>query len=183
MKKLHAASQINLLTKVGLLAIVFVLSGCQGSATQQQANAPVAPPDAVVTFAQANRCLNDLNQSELGKRVFSQILYSRAILPEHTYLETSTKYLSDDQVELLKEFRDKNKECRSLRSQAMGEYELRVQLAIFHDEMDHMFDELQHRRLTIGQGNKLSKEIRARYQAAVRKFFDRSKEVDEDRVG
>jgi hypothetical protein len=183
MKRLREMRQTNLLMKLGLLAIAFVLSGCQSSATKQETATPVAKPAAVVTFAQANRCLDELKDSEVGKRVFSQILYSPAIAREHSYLENSTQYLTDAQVELLKEFREKNKECRALRLQAFREYELKVQLTIFHNEIDQMFDELQNRRITIGQGNKQSNVIRARYQAEVRKFFDRSKEIDEERLG
>ncbi len=183
MKRLREVRKASLLTKLGLLAIAFVLSGCQSSATKQETATPIAKPAAVVTFAQANRCLDDLNDSEVGKRVFSQILYSPAIAREYSYLENSTQYLTDTQVELLKEFREKNKECRALRLQAFREYELKVQLTIFHNEIDQMFDELQSKRITIGQGNRQSNVIRARYQAEVRKFFDRSKEIDEERLG
>ncbi len=183
MKVLRKVRQTNLLIRLGLLAIAFALGGCQSSATKLEATTPVAKPAAVVTFAQANRCLDELNDSEVGKRVFSQILYSPKVAGENSHLEKSTQYLTDTQVELLKEFREKNKECRALRLQAFREYELKVQLTIFHHEIDQMFDELQNKRITIGQGNKQSNVIRARYQAEVRKFFDRSKEIDEERLG
>lgn len=183
MKLLREVRQTKLLAAVGLLAIVVVLSGCQNPATTQATATPDTNLATVVTFSQANRCIEVINQSELGKQVFSQILYSPAIAREHVHLENSVQYLTDTQVELLKEFREKNKECRELRLQAFGEYELKVQLNVFYAEMDQLFDDLQKKRITIGQGNQRSKEIRARYQAEVRKFFDRSKEVDEDRVG
>ena len=171
------------LGKLALLVMIMSLSGCQSAAPLEGTATPVAQPTMVVTFAQANRCIEDINQSELGKRVFSQILYSTEITQERASLETSTQYLTDSQVELLKEFREKNKECRSLRIQAFREHELKVQLTIFHNEMDHMFDELQNKRIAIGQGNRQLKEIRARYQVEVRKFFDRSKEFDDERLG
>jgi hypothetical protein len=179
-------SEVGKMKHLGTLALLVMtisLSGCQSASPEQETTTPVAKPAAIVTFTQANRCLDDLNGSDVGKRVFSQILFSPAIAREHSYLENSTQYLTDAQVELLKEFREKNKECRALRLQAFREYELKVQLTIFHNEIDQMFDELQNKRITIGQGNKQSNVIRARYQAEVRKFFDRSKEIDEERFG
>ncbi len=171
------------LGKLAVLAIVISLSGCQSSTPKESAPDSVAKPAAVVTMAQASRCNNEVNQSEVGKRIFSELLYNSDIGREHTHIETSTQYLNDSQVELLKEFREKNKECRSLRLQASKVYEYRVQLSIFYTEMDALFDDMQNKRISIGQANVKANEIRVRYQAEIRKIYERSKEIDENRLG
>ena len=169
--------------KLALLAIVISLSGCQSSTPKQSAAEPIAKSTPVVTMEQASRCNDDVNKSEVGKRVFSQLLYNSNIASEYTHIETSTQYLNDAQVELLKEFREKNKECRSLRLQAFKGYEYRTQLSIFYAEMDVLFDDMQNKRIPIGQANVKANEIRVRYQAEIRKIYERSKEFDENRLG
>ena len=62
-------------------------------------------------------------------------------------------------------------------------YEYRVQLSIFYTEMDALFDDMQNKRISIGQANVKANEIRVRYQAEIRKIYERSKEIDENRLG
>ncbi|MEI6839398.1 MAG: hypothetical protein WCK56_16515, partial [Alcaligenaceae bacterium] len=118
-----------------------------------------------------------------GQRIFSQIFYSDIVAPQHVQLMTLKRYLSDDEIELLNEFIEQNKECRSLRVQAFREHEFRAQLLIFHTDMDALFDDLLSRRISIGQSNTQFIKIRERYLIEVNKIYQRSREIDEERVG
>ena len=171
------------LIRVALLAIAIVASGCQTNVPKVVVAEVIAQTPKIVTMAQASRCTNDLNQSELGQRIFSQIFYSDIVAPQHVQLMTLKRYLSDDEIELLNEFIEQNKECRSLRAQAFREHEFRAQLLIFHTDMDALFDDLLSRRISIGQSNTQFIKIRERYLIEVNKIYQRSREIDEERVG
>jgi len=168
---------------VALLAIAIVASGCQSTVPKAIVAEVVDPAPQIVTMAQASRCTKDLNQSELGQRIFSQIFYSDIVAPQYVQLMTLNRYLSDAEIDLLNEFIEQNKECRSLRIQAFREYEFRAQLLIFHTDMDALFDDLLMRRVTIEQSNARSQKIRDRYLIEVNKIYKRSKDIDEERVG
>ena len=169
--------------KLALLVIALVVSGCQSHTHKAGVAESVIRVPQVVTIAQANRCTKDLNQSELGQRIFSQIFYSDIVAPQYTQLMTLNRYLSDAEIDLLNEFIEQNKECRSLRIQAFREYEFRAQLLIFHAEIDGVFDDLLSRRITIGQSNTRSQKIRERYLSEVNKIYKRSRDIEEERVG
>lgn len=171
------------LIRVALLAIAIVASGCQSTVPKAIVAEVVDPAPQIVTMAQASRCTKDLNQSELGQRIFSQIFYSDIVAPQYVQLMTLNRYLSDAEIDLLNEFIEQNKECRSLRIQAFREYEFRAQLLIFHTDMDALFDDLLMRRVTIEQSNARSQKIRDRYLIEVNKIYKRSKDIDEERVG
>lgn len=173
----------RVLAKFAFLAIAIVLSGCQSHATRALVADAADPAPKAVTIAQANRCIKDLNRSALGQRIFSQIFYSDVVAPQYTQLMTLNRYLSEAEVGLLKEFIEQNKECRSLRIQAFREYEFRAQLLIFHAEMDAMFDDVLNRRITIGQSNTQSQQIRERYLIEINKIYKRSREIDEESLG
>lgn len=166
-----------------LLGISILVSGCQSTAPKAVVVEAVDLPPKIVTITRANRCSNDLNQSELGERIFSQIFYSDIVAPQYVQLITLNRYLNDAEIELLNEFIEQNKECRSLRIQAFREYEFRAQLLIFHTEMDAVFDDLLSRRITIGHSNARSLKIRERYLIEVNKIYKRTREIDEERVG
>ena len=168
---------------MALLAIAIVASGCQSTVPKAIVAEVVDPAPQIVTMAQASRCTKDLNQSELGQRIFSQIFYSDIVAPQYVQLMTLNRYLSDAEIDLLNEFIEQNKECRSLRIQAFREYEFRAQLLIFHTDMDALFDDLLMRRVTIEQSNARSQKIRDRYLIEVNKIYKRSKDIDEERVG
>ena len=169
--------------RVALLAIAIAVSGCQSTVPKAIVAESVDPAPQIVTMAQASRCTKDLNQSESGQRIFSQIFYSDIVAPQYVQLMTLNRYLSDTEIELLNEFIEQNKECRSLRIQAFRDYEFRAQLLIFHEDMDVLFDDLLSRRITIGQSNTRSLKIRERYLIEVNKIYKRSKDIDEERVG
>jgi len=169
--------------RVALLAIATALSGCQSSVPKAIVAKAIDPAPQIITMAQASRCTKDLNQSELGQHIFSQIFYSDIVAPQYVQLMTLNRYLSDAEIELLNEFIEQNKECRSLRIKAFREYEFRAQLLIFNEDMDALFDDLLSRRITIGQSNTRSLKIRERYLIEVNKIYKRSKDIDEERVG
>jgi len=165
------------------IAIAIAVSGCQSTVPKAIVAEVVDPAPQIVTMAQASRCTKDLNQSELGQRIFSLIFYSDIVAPQYVQLMTLNRYLSDAEIDLLNEFIEQNKECRSLRIQAFREYEFRAQLLIFHEDMDALFDDLLMRLVTIGQSNAQSQKIRDRYLIEVNKIYKRSKDIDEERVG
>jgi len=183
MSKFFETNTWSAKTKIALLVFTVALSGCQSTMPKAVAHESVDPRPKIATFAQASACTKDLNRSDLGQRIFSQVFYSDVVAPQYTQLMTLNRYMSDAEIELLTEFIEKNKECRSLRIQAFREYEFRAQLLIFHAEMDALFHDVISRRITIGKSNTLSQNIRARYLIEIDKIYKRTREIDEDRLG
>ncbi len=164
------------------LGLMVPLAACQQVSTKPEA-ASASQPVERVTFEHANRCIKALELSDVGQLVFTQVLYSKSVAPEHKELLVSNKTINDAQGTVLGQFIEKNKTCRTLRLQAFDDYELRQVLSEHYERMDALFAALLSKQLTIGQANAQLNANFERYQATIKKIINRSREVDEDRVG
>ena len=91
--------------------------------------------------------------------------------------------LNDEQISALEQFIAQNRECRALRIQAFREYEFRLALTDYFEEMDLLFMDMINKAKTIAQGNAMSEQIIERYQSKIRRIIQRSRFIDEDSIG
>ena len=157
------------------------LVGCQNVATLA-ANTEEREPPRYVSLEQANLCNQSLNNSSVGQIVFNQIFYSEIVAPERVALKTLNRTLDAEQISVLQQFIAQNHECRSLRLQAFREYEFRVALKDYFDEMDVLFADMMNKTKTIAQGNAMSAQIIERYQSTIKRIIQRSRFIDEDSI-
>jgi len=168
--------------RTSFLITSLFLVGCQNVATLA-ANTEEREPPRYVSLEQANLCNQSLNNSSVGQIVFNQIFYSEIVAPERVALKTRNRTLDADQISVLQQFIAQNHECRSLRLQAFREYEFRVALKDYFDEMDVLFADMMNKTKTIAQGNAMSAQIIERYQSTIRRIIQRSRFIDEDSIG
>ena len=164
------------------LSTLFVLAGCQNTAILA-VNSETREQPKYVTLEQANICNTVLNNSHVGHIVFNQIFYSKVVAPERVELKTLNLTLNDEQISALEQFIAQNRECRALRIQAFREYEFRLALTDYFEEMDLLFTAMINKAKTIGQGNAISEQIIERYQSKIRRIIQRSRFIDEDSIG
>jgi len=168
--------------RTSFLITSLFLVGCQNVATLA-ANTGKREPPRYVSLEQANLCNQSLNNSSVGQIVFNQIFYSEIVAPERVALKTLNRTLDAEQISVLQQFIAQNHECRSLRLQAFREYEFRVALKDYFDEMDVLFADMMSKTKTIAQGNAMSAQIIERYQSTIRRIIQRSRVIDEDSIG
>jgi len=164
------------------LITLFVLPGCQNTAILA-VNSETREQPKYVTLEQANICNTVLNNSLVGHIVFNQIFYSKVVAPERVELKTLNLTLNDEQISALEQFIAQNRECRALRIQAFREYEFRLALTYYFEEMDLLFTAMINKAKTIAQGNVMSEQIIERYQSKIRRIIQRSRFIDEDSIG
>ena len=172
----------KLLTRICCLITLFVLLGCQNTVSRS-VNAEAREPPRYVSLEQANLCNQSLNNSRVGQIVFNQIFYSEIVAPERVALKTLNRTLDAEQITVLQQFIAQNHECRSLRLQAFREYEFRIALKDYFDEMDVLFADMTNKTKAIAQGNAMSAQIIERYQSTIRRIIQRSRFIDEDSIG
>ena len=172
----------NFFIRTSFLITSLFLVGCQNVATLA-ANTEAREPPRYVSLEQANLCNQSLNNSRVGQIVFNQIFYSEIVAPERVTLKTLNRTLDAEQISVLQQFIAQNHECRSLRLQAFREYEFRVALKDYFDEMDVLFADMMSKTKTIAQGNAMSAQIIERYQSTIRRIIQRSRFIDEDSIG
>ena len=171
----------NFFIRTSFLITSLFLVGCQNVATLT-ANTEAREPPRYVSLEQANLCNQSLNNSRVGKIVFNQIFYSEIVAPERVALKTLNRTLDAEQITVLQQFIAQNHECRSLRLQAFREYEFRIALKDYFDEMDVLFADMTNKTKTIAQGNAMSAQIIERYQSTIRRIIQRSRFIDEDSI-
>lgn len=164
------------------LATLLVLPGCQNAVTLV-GNAETREQPKYVAVEQANICNTVLNNSRIGHIVFNQIFYSKVVAPERVELKTLNMTLNDEQISALEQFIAQNRECRALRIQAFREYEFRLALTDYFEEMDLLFTDMINKAKTVAQGNAMSEQIIERYQSKIRRIIQRSRFIDEDSIG
>jgi hypothetical protein len=164
------------------LATLLVLPRCQNAVTLV-GNAETREQPKYVAVEQANICNTVLNNSRVGHIVFNQIFYSKVVAPERVELKTLNMTLNDEQISALEQFIALNRECRALRIQAFREYEFRLALTDYFEEMDLLFTDMINKGKTIAQGNSVSEQIIERYQSKIRRIIQRSRFIDEDSIG
>ena len=170
------------LISICFLITLFVLPGCQNAVTLAL-NAETREQPKYVTVEQANICNTVLNNSRVGHIVFNQIFYSKVVAPERVELKTLNMTLNDEQISALEQFIAQNRECRALRIQAFREYEFRLALTDYFEEMDLLFTDMINKAKTVAQGNAMSEQIIERYQSKIRRIIQRSRFIDEDSIG
>ena len=170
------------LKSICFLVTFFVLLGCQNAVTRA-GNAETREQPKYVTVEQANICNTVLNNSRIGHIVFNQIFYSKVVAPERVELKTLNMTLNDEKISALEQFIAQNRECRALRIQAFREYEFRLALTDYFEEMDLLFMDMINKAKTIAQGNAMSEQIIERYQSKIRRIIQRSRFIDEDSIG
>ena len=170
------------LKSICFLVTFFVLLGCQNAVTRA-VNAETREQPKYVTVEQANICNTVLNNSRVGHIVFNQIFYSKVVAPERVELKTLNMTLNDEQISALEQFIAQNRECRALRIQAFREYEFRLALTDYFEEMDLLFTDMINKAKTVAQGNAMSEQIIERYQSKIRRIIQRSRFIDEDSIG
>ena len=169
------------LTCINLSMTSLLLVGCQSVATVA-VNSETTEQPSHITLEQANNCNKILNNSSVGQIIFKQIFYSDVVAPEKIHLKTLNKTLNEEQISTLQQFIIQNHECRSLRLQAFREYEFRLALKDYFDEMDLLFMDMISQTKTIAQGNAMSEQIIQRYRSTIRQIIQRSRFIDEDTI-